>query len=94
MKPWTTQRVFVFSHEGRSFGAGGSYDPLLGYSYTEIGGMAGSRHESQAMGTAQSVGPPRVYLKNLAGEPASWRFPGRYRDRWPAAYLRKSRFLT
>ena len=48
----------------------GSYDPLLGYSYTEIGGMARSQHHSQAMGSPQPVGAAEVYLKNVAGEPA------------------------
>jgi LmbE family N-acetylglucosaminyl deacetylase len=64
LKPWTTPRTFIFrTKDGPIPVEVGGYDPLLGYSYTEIAGMSRSRHESQAMGTAQSIGPSRVYLE-------------------------------
>ena len=74
LKPWTAQRTFFFRmKDGPVPVEVGGYDPLLGYSYTEIAGMSRSRHESQAMGTAQPVGPSRVYLepvipKNFSGD--------------------------
>ena len=73
LKPWTTQRAFVFQmKEGPIPVEVGGY-ASSGYSYTEIAGMSRSRHESQAMGTAQPVGPSRVYLepvipKNFSGD--------------------------
>jgi LmbE family N-acetylglucosaminyl deacetylase len=74
LKPWTTQRVFVFhTKDGPIPVEVGGYSPLLGYSYTEIAGMSRSRHQSQAMGTAQTVGSSRVFLepvipKTLSGD--------------------------
>jgi LmbE family N-acetylglucosaminyl deacetylase len=75
LKPWTTQRVFVFQRkDGPVPVEVGGYAPLLGYSYTEIAGMSRSRHESQAMGTAQSVGPSRVFLEPVIPKKVSGDF--------------------
>ncbi len=71
LKPWKAKRLMVLSRAKADVAVPvGSYDPLLGYSYTEIGGMARSQHHSQAMGSPQPVGAADVYLKNVAGEPA------------------------
>ena len=61
----------VVPREGRRSGLPvGAYDPLLGYSYTEIGGIARSQHHSQAMGSPQPVGAADCIPEELAGEPA------------------------
>ncbi len=89
VEPWQATRVL-----GRGAGAGGSipidtgdYDPVLGYSYSEIAGMSRSMHKSQGMGAPEQRGASRGSLGLVAGEPAktdifdgidiTWnRFPG------------------
>jgi hypothetical protein len=49
----------------------GAYDPLLGFSYTEIAGMSRSMHRSQGMGAPERRGPSSIGLAAVAGEPAT-----------------------
>jgi LmbE family N-acetylglucosaminyl deacetylase len=66
LKPWTTQRTFVLSWKGGAVSIDiGEYDPLLGYSYTELAAISRSQHQSQAMGAPQTVGPSQVGLNPL-----------------------------
>lgn len=48
----------------------GTYNPLLGRSYTEIAGLSRSRHSSQGFGAALAKGEQIEYLKLRDGEPA------------------------
>lgn len=48
----------------------GQFDPVLGYSYTEIAGMSRSQHRSQAMGSEERKGSSRNHLLLLAGDRA------------------------
>lgn len=77
---WKVRRVYIFRRKGGSVKIDtGAYDPLLGRSYAEIAGLASSQHRSQAMGSAEVVGPSVVYLDGagkLEGfEPDAARFP-------------------
>ncbi len=49
----------------------GLYDPLLGYSYSEIAGISRSQHKSQAMGAAERKGSQMNFFVHLAGEAAA-----------------------
>ncbi len=49
----------------------GAYDPVLGYSYSEIAGISRSQHRSQGMGSPERKGTARNHLQWLAGEPAA-----------------------
>ena len=72
LRPWTTARVFVFARgtPGPFQVETGTYDPVLGYSFTELAAISRSQHQSQAMGAAQTVGPARVGLQLLGPGPA------------------------
>ena len=48
----------------------GEYDPELGASYAEIGGVARSMHRSQGMGTRQRKGDAPAFFGYVAGERA------------------------
>lgn len=48
----------------------GGFDPLLGYSYTEIAGQSRSQHRSQGMGSPERKGSSRNHLILLAGDAA------------------------
>lgn len=48
----------------------GEYDPVLGASYAEIGGVARSMHRSQGMGSEQRKGDAPAYFGYVAGEEA------------------------
>ena len=48
----------------------GEYDPELGASYAEIGGVARSMHRSQGMGTRQRKGDAPAFFGYVAGEKA------------------------
>ncbi len=70
LPPWTTKRVFYFRNKGGALPIEtGTYDPLLGYSYTQLGGMASSQHRSQAMGAPQVVGQAKVFLDPVVPQP-------------------------
>jgi LmbE family N-acetylglucosaminyl deacetylase len=49
----------------------GEYNPVLGFSYTEIGGMARSMHRTQGFGAPERKGASQNYLVHVAGEAAS-----------------------
>ena len=48
----------------------GEYDPVLGFSFTEIAGMSRSQHRSQAMGSGERKGAERNVLITVAGDAA------------------------
>ena len=48
----------------------GTYNPLLGRSYTEIAGESRSMHKSQGFGSARNRGQRLDYLQHKAGEKA------------------------
>jgi len=49
----------------------GEFNPLLGYSYSEIAGMSRSMHRTQGMGAPERRGPANMSLTVVAGEPAT-----------------------
>ncbi len=49
----------------------GEYNPVLGFSYTEIGGMARSMHRTQGFGAPERKGAAQNYLVHVAGEAAT-----------------------
>ena len=49
----------------------GTYNPLLGLSYTELAALSRSQHKCQAMGSSGSRGEQIEYLKHLQGEKAT-----------------------
>jgi LmbE family N-acetylglucosaminyl deacetylase len=81
VQPWQAKRLFwnyfnFANMEERPAGTTvamdlGQYDPLLGYSYSEIAGMSRTMHKSQAMGTAERKGSFNQFLFLLDGEKAS-----------------------
>lgn len=84
VQPWQAKRLlwnaFNFTPEQEKESATlpgrievdlGEYDPLLGYSYSEIAGMSRSEHRSQAMGSPERRGTVKNSLVHVAGEPAT-----------------------
>ncbi len=74
VEPWQAKRLM-----GRGAGAGaagsitidtGEFNPVLGYSYSEIAGMSRSMHKTQGMGAPEQRGASRSGLAQVAGEPA------------------------
>jgi len=49
----------------------GDYNPVLGFSYAEIGAMARSQHRTQGFGAPERKGASQNHLVHLAGERAS-----------------------
>jgi hypothetical protein len=79
VEPWQIRRV-VSGGYGPGGGGGapqgirsdtGEFDPLLGYSYSEIAGMSRSMHRSQGMGAPERRGAASSSLTVTAGEPAT-----------------------
>jgi LmbE family N-acetylglucosaminyl deacetylase len=83
LKPWQAKRllwnVFAFNRQQEIESAKladkievdlGSYDGLIGYSYSEIAGQSRSMHRSQAMGSSERRGSVKNALVHVAGEPA------------------------
>lgn len=77
VQPWRAQRlmwnVFGAPREARLGVVEvdvGQFDPVLGYSYSEIAGMSRSMHRSQGFGAAQRRGSAKNYLAVIAGRPA------------------------
>jgi hypothetical protein len=83
VQPWRAKRLvwnaFAFNREQERQAAAaperlevdlGEYDPLLGYSYSEIAGMSRSQHRSQGMGSPERRGAQKNYVIHVAGDPA------------------------
>ncbi|MGH9628961.1 MAG: PIG-L family deacetylase, partial [Bryobacteraceae bacterium] len=83
VKPWQAKRVvwntFSFNREqereaerlpNRLTVDTGAFNPVLGYSYTEIAGMSRSMHRSQGMGSPERRGSRKQFLTHVAGDPA------------------------
>jgi LmbE family N-acetylglucosaminyl deacetylase len=84
VRPWQAKRVmhatFAFNREqeqqaaqtaGRLEIPVGDYNPMLGFSYAEIGAISRSQHKSQGFGFASRRGAQRNFLTPVDGEPAS-----------------------
>ena len=84
VKVWHARRLvwnsFAFTKEQeqeaakaphRIFVDAGSYDPVLGLSYTEIAGISRSQHRSQGMGAPQNRGPSLDYFQPVLGDIAA-----------------------
>lgn len=82
VKPWKARRLlfntFSFTRQqekdaeatpGRIEVDTGSYNPVLGVSYSQIAGMSRSMHRSQGMGVSQRPGPSRNFLVPVGGDP-------------------------
>ncbi|MFZ0390071.1 MAG: PIG-L family deacetylase, partial [Calditrichia bacterium] len=80
-KPWQPQRVFWNAWRWGSTLAEmdtarlvsvntGTYNPLLGFSYSELSAASRSMHKSQGFGSAPGLGNSREYFQLLAGAPA------------------------
>ncbi len=74
VQPWQAKRLMQGGFKSAG-GPGieiniGEFDPLLGFSYTEIAGMSRSMHRSQGMGSPEWRGAGVRSLTFLAGEPA------------------------
>ena len=81
VEPWQPKRVFWNSWQPQRDPDAdlssllkvdlGSYNELLGKSYTEIAGESRSMHKSQGFGAAERRGTTLNYLSLLAGDPAT-----------------------
>lgn len=83
VQPWRAKRVvwnvFSFTREQEQQAQTltdrievdlGDYDPLLGYSWSEIAGISRSQHQSQGMGSPERRGSLKNSLITVAGDPA------------------------
>jgi hypothetical protein len=82
VQPWQAARLVSggFGPAGRGGAAGaalgairadfGAYNPLLGYSYTEISGMSRSMHRSQGVGAPERRGAAVSTMSVVAGLPS------------------------
>jgi hypothetical protein len=82
VEPWQVRRVLSGGFGGARPGPGGGdqqgiridtgeFDPLLGFSYSEIAGMSRSMHRTQGMGAPERRGASSSSLAVVAGEPAT-----------------------
>jgi LmbE family N-acetylglucosaminyl deacetylase len=84
VEPWKAKRVvwntFAFTREQEKEAEAmkdrlevdlGEYNPLLGYSYSEIAGISRSQHRSQGMGSQERRGSVKNHLVHVAGDPAT-----------------------
>ena len=84
VQPWKAKRVvwntFAFTREQEKEAEAmkdrlevdlGEYNPLLGYSYSEIAGISRSQHRSQGMGSQERRGSVKNHLVHVAGEKAT-----------------------
>lgn len=78
--PWQAKRIFWnrFSFQRTDAPAEGdlridlgTYNPLLGRSYTEVAAQSRSQHKSQGFGAAERRGSIINYFKQTGGEPAA-----------------------
>jgi LmbE family N-acetylglucosaminyl deacetylase len=80
VKPWSPRRAVQSLYGARAAEATGKrlqidpgqYDPVLGRSYAEIGGISRSMHRCQAEGSPERRGELAAFLLPVAGDP-----PGR-----------------
>lgn len=82
VEPWQAARLITggFGPAGRGGAAGaalgsiradfGAYNPLLGYSYTEISGMSRSMHRTQGVGAPERRGSSVSTMSVVAGLPS------------------------
>ena len=80
VEPWQVKRVLTGGFGPGGQGGGGQpgvrldtgdFDPLLGFSYSEIAGMSRSMHRTQGMGAPERRGPSAATLTVFAGLPAT-----------------------
>jgi hypothetical protein len=80
VEPWQAARLVSGGFGGGPGGGAatggirldtGEFDPLLGFSYTEIAGMSRSMHRSQGMGAPERRGPSNSSMSSVAGRPSS-----------------------
>lgn len=82
VKPWQAKRLFWNAFVRQGSGAPvddpqrlridiGSYNELLGRSYSEIAAESRTMHKSQGFGAAERRGSMLNYFRQLAGEPAT-----------------------
>ncbi len=81
VRPWRAQRILwnVFRLDSTMAARTpplltidlGTFDPLLGKSYTEVSAASRSMHKTQGFGAAERRGPVPNYFELLAGEPAT-----------------------
>jgi LmbE family N-acetylglucosaminyl deacetylase len=74
VEPWQAKRLMGRGGGGTAVGTiaidTGNFDPVLGFSYSEIAGMSRSMHKSQGMGAPEQRGASRSFLAHIAGNPA------------------------
>jgi hypothetical protein len=80
VEPWQAARLLSGGFGGGRGGGAttggiqmdtGEFDPLLGFSYTEIAGMSRSMHRTQGMGAPERRGPSSSSMSIVAGRPSS-----------------------
>ena len=79
VQPWQAKRLVTggFGGGGGGTAAGGvrmdtgEFNPLLGFSYSEIAGMSRSMHRTQGMGAPERRGSSVIAMSLAAGEPSS-----------------------
>lgn len=80
VKPWRAKRILWNTYRFGSFNTTsedqlkidiGAYNPLLGLSYGELGGIARTMHKSQGEGRPQRKGSSVEYFLNTDGAPPS-----------------------
>ena len=82
VEPWQAKRLLARGYassrpQATGDGTGpaveidtGEFDPLLGFSYSEIAGMSRSMHRTQGMGAPERRGAAKSYPVLVAGDPA------------------------
>jgi LmbE family N-acetylglucosaminyl deacetylase len=72
---WQAKRLlwnaFAGADRARLAAEIGDYNPVLGFSYTEIGGMARSMHRTQGFGAPERRGASQNHMVHVEGVPAS-----------------------
>jgi LmbE family N-acetylglucosaminyl deacetylase len=74
VEPWQAARLFLCANKAAPNTIEldtGKYDPVLGYSYSEIAGMSRSMHRSQGQGTAEPRTSAPAYFVAADGKPAT-----------------------
>ena len=80
VEPWQAKRFVSAGFGGGPAGGAasssirmdtGEFDPLLGFSYSEIAGMSRSMHRTQGMGAPERRGPSSISGSVMSGPPSS-----------------------